>query len=134
MPAPFKFELVSPERVLLSTETAEEAIVPGIDGEFTVYVGHAPVVTTLNAGTTRVTTKEAVKEIFVNGGFAEVDPTSLTILAERAFITDAADPRFIEDELSATEKALAQADDDDARTHLARAIEQLKAIQAKHKL
>jgi F-type H+-transporting ATPase subunit epsilon len=75
-----------------------------------------------------------MKEIFINGGFAEVDPTSLTILAERAFITDAADPRFIEDELAATEKALAGADDDEARTHLARAIEQLKAIQAKHKL
>jgi F-type H+-transporting ATPase subunit epsilon len=133
MRAPFRFELVSPERVLLSTDSAEEAVVPGADGEFTVYSGHAPVVTTLNAGTVRVTTKQDVKEIFIDGGFAEVDPKSLTILAERAFLTDAVDVRQIDDTIAAVEKSLLKADSDEARAHLARAIDQLKLIQARRR-
>jgi F-type H+-transporting ATPase subunit epsilon len=131
MPGTFKFELISPERVLLSTDTAEEAIVPGGDGEFTVYVGHAPVITTLNAGTVRVTTKQDVKEIFIEGGFAEVDPTRLTILAERAFLADAVDIRQIDDTIAAIERSLQKAESDEARANFARGLDQLKLIQAR---
>lgn len=46
MAGTFKFELVSPERILMSVE-AEQVIVPGAEGQFTVLEGHAPVVSTL---------------------------------------------------------------------------------------
>ena len=98
MAGTFKFELVSPERVLLSAD-AEQAILPGADGVFTVLAGHAPVVTTLLPGVARITFAGGIKRIFVNGGFAEVGPDNVTVLAERAFITDDVDPRQIESEL-----------------------------------
>jgi F-type H+-transporting ATPase subunit epsilon len=129
MAGTFKFELVSPERVLMSVD-AEQVELPGGDGDFTVLPGHAPVITTLRPGTIHARTKDAKKGIYVKSGFAEVGPDKLVVLADNAFITDEVDIRFIEDELKATEAAQADAKDDDARRHLGVAIEQMKAIAA----
>jgi len=79
-----KFELVSPER-LLSSGNVQQVVVPGIEGEFTVLVNHAPVLSTLKPGVVTVTDENGIDErIFVRGGFAEVNPAGLTILAEEA--------------------------------------------------
>ncbi len=127
MAGTFKFELVSPERVLLSTD-AQEVILPGADGIFTVLAGHAPVITTLMPGVARITMAGGVKRIFVKGGFAEVGPDSVTVLAERAFITDEVDPRQIDAELDAAQKSLDGGLDDEAKMHITRAIEELRAL------
>lgn len=129
MAATFKFELVSPERVLMSSD-AEQVVVPGVEGQFTVLPDHAPVISTLAPGVIQVTTPDAKKGIFVQSGFADVTADSLTILAERAFIVDEVDPRQIQEELDAAQKALESADDDEARNHIGRAIEELKALHA----
>ena len=79
-----KFELVSPER-LLSSGDVQQVVVPGTEGEFTVLVNHAPVLSTLKPGVVTVTDEGGSDErIFVRGGFAEVNPAGLTILAEEA--------------------------------------------------
>jgi F-type H+-transporting ATPase subunit epsilon len=79
-----KFELVSPER-LLSSGDVRQVVVPGTEGEFTVLVNHAPVLSTLKPGVVTVTDESGNAErIFVRGGFAEVNPAGLTILAEEA--------------------------------------------------
>lgn len=127
MAGTFKFELVSPERILMSVE-AEQVIVPGTEGQFTVLQGHAPVISTLLPGVIHVTTPDFKKAIFVRSGFAEVTADQLTVLAERAFIVDEVDPRQLDDELQAAQQALDAADTDDARLHVTRAIEQLKAL------
>ncbi len=127
MAGTFKFELVSPERVLLSAE-AEQAILPGADGIFTVLQGHAPVITNLLPGVVRITLADGIKSIFVKGGFAEVSADSVTVLAERAFITDEVDPRQIEAELAAAQKSLDNGLDDDAKLHITRAIDELRAL------
>jgi len=127
MAGTFKFELVSPERVLLSAN-AEQAILPGAEGIFTVLVGHAPVVSTLLPGVARITLADGIKRIFVRGGFAEVGPEHVTVLAERAFITDEVDPRQIEAELDAAQKSLNDGLDDNARLHITRAIDELRAL------
>jgi F-type H+-transporting ATPase subunit epsilon len=127
MPALFKFELVSPERVLLSKDI-EQAQIPGADGEFTVLSGHAPVISTLLPGVVRVIMPDGIKNIFVKGGFVEVTPTSLTVLAERAFIVDEVDPRQLDKELDAAEADMKGADSDAARAHVGRAIEELRAL------
>ncbi len=127
MAGTFKFELVSPERVLLSAE-AQQAILPGADGIFTVLQGHAPVITNLLPGVVRITLADGIKSIFVKGGFAEVSPDSVTVLAERAFITDEVDPRQIEAELGAAQKSLDNGLDDDAKLHITRAIDELRAL------
>lgn len=127
MAGTFKFELVSPERVLLSAN-AEQAILPGAEGIFTVLVGHAPVVSTLLPGVARITLADGIKRIFVRGGFAEVGPEHVTVLAERAFITDEVDPRQIEAELDAAQKSLNDGLDDNAKLHITRAIDELRAL------
>jgi F-type H+-transporting ATPase subunit epsilon len=80
----FLFELVSPERLLLS-EQAVSVVVPGSEGQFMVLKGHAPVMTTLRPGLVEATLGGGrVERIFVRGGFADTTPEGLTILAEEA--------------------------------------------------
>lgn len=124
----FKFELVSPERVLIS-EPAEQVVLPGAEGQFTVLVGHAPVVSTLLPGVIHVTLTSSKKGIYIDGGFVEVNPEAVTVLAEHAFITDEADPRMLESALNKAEAALQETKDDEALRHLTTAIEQLKGLQ-----
>lgn len=130
MAGTFKFELVSPERILLS-DLAEEAVLPGAEGQFTVLAGHAPVVSTLLPGVIHVKLTVSTKGIYINGGFVEVNPEAVTVLAEHAFIVDEADPRQLEDALAKAEKALVETKDDEALRHLSCAIDQLKGLQRK---
>ena len=79
-----KIEIVSPERLVLS-EQAKSVVVPGADGYFTVMGEHAPLMSTLKPGFITVTdVNNVVHVFFVKGGFADVAPTGLTILAEEA--------------------------------------------------
>ncbi len=81
---PFHFELVSPERLLFSGDV-DQVIVPGSEGEFTVLANHSPLMTTLRPGIVAVEGGGAgAQRLFVRGGFADVAPTGLTILAEMA--------------------------------------------------
>lgn len=82
-----QFELVTPERAVLST-TAYMVEVPGSEGDMGVLHGHAPVMTTIRDGEVRVYASAGVvsQRIAVEGGFAEIGPESVTILAERAEI------------------------------------------------
>jgi F-type H+-transporting ATPase subunit epsilon len=129
MAGTFKFELVSPERVLLSVD-AEQVELPGGDGDFTVLAGHAPVIATLRPGTIHARTASGKKAIFVKSGFVEVRPDGVVVLADQAFVSDEVDVRLIETELLASEAALAAANDDEARRHHNLAIEQMRAIAA----
>ena len=126
----FKFELVSPERILMS-DVAEEAVLPGGEGQFTVMAGHAPVVSTLLPGVITVKMTASTKGIYIDGGFVEVNPESVTVLAEQAFIVDEADHRHLEELLKKAESALGDEKDDEALRHLSSAIEQLKGLQRK---
>ncbi len=79
-----KIEIVSPERLVIS-EQARSVTVPGAEGYFTVLGEHAPLMSTLKPGFITVTDMSNVAHVFyVRGGFADVAPTGLTILAEEA--------------------------------------------------
>jgi F-type H+-transporting ATPase subunit epsilon len=79
-----KLEIVSPERLLLS-ETVKSVTVPGADGYFTVLGDHAPLMTTLKPGFVTVVNNAGISHVYyVRGGFADVSPEGLTILAEEA--------------------------------------------------
>lgn len=129
MASTFKFELVSPERVLMSADV-DQVVVPGTEGDFTVLVGHAPVVATIRPGVIKVSQGTSAKQIFIRGGFAEVEPDRLTILAARALETSAADAGALGEELASAEAALAAAKDDDARWLAERAIAEIKGLQS----
>jgi F-type H+-transporting ATPase subunit epsilon len=82
--ATFHFDFVGPERTLYSGEVNAVQL-PGIEGEMTVMAGHAPVITSLRVGVIVVTESAgAGKRIYVRGGFADIGPTGVTVLAERA--------------------------------------------------
>ena len=78
------FELVTPAR-LVRSEEVYMVVVPGTEGEEGVLAGHAPFITTLKDGAVKVykTDGGSPEEIRVAGGFAEVTPQGLTVLAER---------------------------------------------------
>jgi F-type H+-transporting ATPase subunit epsilon len=80
---PFTFELVTPAR-LVRSEQVYQVDVPGSEGDFGVLEGHAPVMTTIRDGALRVykTAGAAPEEVQIEGGFAEVSATGLTVLAE----------------------------------------------------
>ena len=126
MAGTFKFELVTPERMALSQD-ATQVLVPGVEGEFTVLPGHAPVISALRPGVIEVVLPDASKtRIFVKGGFAEVDADHLTVLAERALAVESMDAAA---ELEAAEAELAAASDDASRLAAASAVERLKALR-----
>jgi len=125
----FKFELVSPERVLLSGD-AEQVVLPGSEGDFAVLVGHAPVIATLRPGVIDATVGGAKKRLFVKAGFAEVEPDRLTVLAQMALDLEQLDAKRVSAEIEAAEAELADAKDDQARMGAERVIESLKALQA----
>ena len=122
----FKFELVSPERVLMSQDV-EMVVVPGCEGVFAIMQGHEPTISTLRPGILDVTSAEGRKRIFVKGGLAQVNADATTILAEHSFVLDEADPSQTTAELDAVEAALKEANDEEALDHLTRAIEDIKA-------
>jgi len=77
------FSLVSPERELFSGEV-DQVDAPGSEGDFGVLVGHAPFMTTLKPGRVKAYDGPVTKTFDVRGGFADVTPQGLTILAEHA--------------------------------------------------
>lgn len=127
--ATFKFELVSPERILFSGD-AVSVIVPSIEGEMTVLAGHAPLVAVLKAGIVMVQTDASNgKEFFVKGGIAEVNATGLTILAEQARFIEDVNAEVLDAEIVTAETRLAGAKDEDEKKRLHDQIVQLQEFK-----
>ena len=110
MPELLHFDLVSPERILVS-EAVESVIVPGREGYFTVLARHAPFMSTLKPGLVQVRGVGGdVRRIFVRGGFADVTPAGLTILADQATRLEDLDSAELAEEIRSAEAELAGAD------------------------
>ena len=99
-----QFELVTPERLMLSTEV-EMVVVPGTEGNFGVLPGHSPLISTIRPGMIDIyQTRPTISErIFVVGGIAEVTPERCTVLAEEAMSSSELDRGAIEAELQVIE-------------------------------
>jgi F-type H+-transporting ATPase subunit epsilon len=127
--ATFRFDLVSPERILFAGDV-EQVDVPGSEGDFGVLAGHAPLVTTLRPGILTIFRPSERIEVVVTGGFAEVSPAGLTVLADMATPRDDFDLGRLAADIKDTEEDVADATNPDQRDKLARRLEQLKALQA----
>jgi F-type H+-transporting ATPase subunit epsilon len=103
-----QFELVSPERKLASV-AATAVQIPGIGGDFTAMPNHAPFLTTLRPGVVRVVTAGETTEYVVTGGFAEISPTTATILAEIAVPRAEADTTLVSDLADTAQRELTDA-------------------------
>ncbi len=122
------FELVSPERLLLS-EDVEMVVVPGAEGDFGVLPRHTPMISIVRPGVIRVFENGAVKEsIFVAGGFAEVTPERCTVLADLAMPVGEIDRAATEQQLKDAREDLADAKDDQARKVAEKAVAVAEAM------
>lgn len=127
--ATFRFELVSPERLLFSGEV-EEVIVPGVEGELTVLKDHAPLMTTLRPGIVTIgETGGKRTRLFVRGGFADVAPAGLTILAESAMPFEELDAAKIEIELQDANEVLAASKTEETRRLASERVDQLRSLE-----
>jgi F-type H+-transporting ATPase subunit epsilon len=130
----FRFELVSPERLLISEDVAQ-VDVPGAEGDFGVLPQHAPAISTLRAGILMVRGESGGdREVFVRGGFAEVRPDILTVLAEQAIPVEEIDEAVLAQEIQNAEEDVADAKDEltreKAEQHLSRLNEVIAALKA----
>jgi len=131
MPDPFKFELVSPERLLVSGNV-EQVIVPGSEGEMTVLAHHAPLLTTLRPGLLDIGFPGGGEHqrYFVRGGFAEVSPAGLTVLAETAIDLIELDAAQFAQAVKDAEEDVADATDDAIRDRAQTKLDHLRQVQA----
>jgi len=127
--ATFHFDLVSPEKLLVAGDV-EQVDVPGSEGDFGVLAGHAPLVTTLRPGILTVYREGGALRVVVNGGFAEVGASGLTVLADTAVAVEDFDLAVLAGEIKDTEEDVADTKDDWQRDKLAHRLDQLKALQA----
>jgi F-type H+-transporting ATPase subunit epsilon len=110
-----QFELVSPEKLLLS-EAVDMVVVPGTEGNFGVLPGHSLLISTVRPGVIDVYDGATIGErIFVSGGFAEVTPERCTVLADEAVPLSSLDAAAIETSMRTLEGALANLRDRAAR-------------------
>jgi F-type H+-transporting ATPase subunit epsilon len=128
--ATFSFELVSPER-LLFTGDVESVVVPGTEGEFTVLKDHAPLMSTLKPGIVTISESSAKQsKLFVRGGFADVNPAGLTILAETAVPLEELDAASIDGEIKNAQEDVADAATDESRRQAQEKLDQLRELRA----
>jgi F-type H+-transporting ATPase subunit epsilon len=128
MPDPFRFDLVSPEKMVFSGEV-EQVDVPGSEGDFGVLAHHAPLIAMLKPGILTIFGAGETQRVVVVGGFAEVNEEGLTVLADMAVPVEDFDRASLASQIKDTEEDVADASDDAERDAAREKLEQLKALQ-----
>lgn len=125
----FNFELVSPERLLVSGSVSA-VVIPASEGEMTVTANHAPTMTTIRPGVVTVTFADGKTDRYVVfGGFADIIPTGCTLLAESAVHADAFNREDIVRRIEVARTELAGATSDDQKFGIETYLAQLTTLQ-----
>ena len=131
----FRLEIVSAERSLFSGE-AKFVVVPGVDGELGIFPNHTPLLTKIKPGTLKFHAKEESEEtlFFVAGGFLEVQPTVVTVLADTVIRGEEIDQARAEEAKRIAEEAISKAPEDKialatAQAELSYAMAELRTLQ-----
>lgn len=128
--ATLHFELVAPERVVFSGEV-EAVMLPGTEGDMTVLPGHAPVMSALKTGFIVLTNHvNEGSRVLVRGGFAEINATGVTVLAERATPVEELTPEKIDREILDLGMMRDGSEDPQARDAAGAMIAQLEEAKA----
>ena len=123
------FDLISPERLLLSAQ-ADMVTVPGTEGYMGVMAGHSPLVSTLRAGMIDVQIVGKDYRYFIRGGFAEISPTKITVLAEEAISMTEMDLAVLDQRISDAQEDENAAKSDTDRQKAAQLVDDLKLVRA----
>lgn len=130
MAQPFQFELVSPERLLIS-EQVESVVIPATDGEMTVLANHAPVMTTIKPGVVTVQKAGGGTERYcVFGGFADILPSGCTLLAESAVPVSSIDRADLTQRIKDASEDVADAKEAKTRQKAEEYLSHLKTLEA----
>src|ERR1051326_8118016 len=130
MPDKVAFDLVSPERLLLSEE-ADMVTIPATDGYMGVLAGHMPLITTLKPGVIDVSGgTRGDQRFFVLGGFAEVPTTKPTVWAEEAMPMADVDTVALDERIRDAEEDIGLANNDAGRTRAVDTLDALKMLRA----
>lgn len=125
----FRFELVSPEKLVLAADV-RQVKVPGSEGDFGVLANHAPVMTSLRPGVLEMTTRSGnAKNFYVRGGFAEVTPEKLVILAQQIIDIEELNKGHLEQEIKDLEEDVTDAKNDEQRVKAEFALDRLKELE-----
>jgi len=109
------FELVSPEKLLMSAQ-ASMVVIPGTEGDFGILAGHTDIISNIRAGIVDVYRDEIIdRRVFVSGGVAEVSEDRCTILADEAIFLEEVDRKTAEDRLSGAQRTLDESQDEASR-------------------
>src|ERR1700742_44316 len=123
------FDLVSPERLLLSEE-ADMVTVPGTEGYMGVMAGHAPLVTTLRAGMIDMLDGGVDTRFFIRGGFAEINASKITVLADEAIPFTELDLAVLDQRIKDAQEDEIAAKNDADRQRAAQMVDDLKLVRA----
>ena len=126
--ATFHFDLVSPEKLAFSGEV-DQVDVPGVEGDFGVLAGHAPIVAVIRPGILTVISGGKHEKIIVLGGVAEMSEKGLTVLADVATSLEDLDRAQLADKISEMEAKLAEKDGDGLDREIER-LDHFKSIQS----
>jgi F-type H+-transporting ATPase subunit epsilon len=127
--AKLHFSLVSPERELYSGDV-DQVIVPGANGQFGALALHAPVMSVVQPGTIRILDGSVETRFYVGGGFADVGPQGVTLLAEDSVDLSRVDRAALTSQLSDAREDLRDAKDETHRRQAERTVARLEAILA----
>jgi F-type H+-transporting ATPase subunit epsilon len=127
--AKIAFDLVSPERLLLSVQ-ADMVTVPGAEGYMGVMAGHSPLVATLRAGMIDVLIDGKDDRYFIRGGFAEISPAKITVLAEEAIPMTELDLAVLDQRIADAQEDEIAAKTDRDRQAAGQMVDDLKLLRA----
>jgi len=125
--ATFHFDLVSPEKLAFSGEV-DQVDVPGMEGDFGVLAGHAPIVAAVRPGILTITTGDTHQKIIVLGGLAEMSEKGLTVLADVATSTAEIDHAMFAEMIADMEAKLAEKEGSEL-DHALERLDHFKSIQ-----
>jgi F-type H+-transporting ATPase subunit epsilon len=123
------FELVSPEKLLLS-KAVDMVTVPGTEGYMGVMAGHSPLVSTLRAGMIDMKDEGQDTRYFIRGGFVEINPGKVTVLAEEAIPMSEMDLAILDQRISDAQEDEIAAKTDADRARAAQMVDDLKLVRA----
>jgi F-type H+-transporting ATPase subunit epsilon len=115
---------------MLFSGPVNSVVVPGVDGDFQVFAGHAPVISSMRSGVVAVDGAEGALRLFVRGGFAEVNAAAVTILADHAVNLAEVDNAKLAADIRNAEEDVADANSDEARARAASRLDGLRALEA----
>jgi len=125
--ATFHFDLVSPEKLAFSGEV-DQVDIPGMEGDFGVLAGHAPVIAAIRPGILTITTGGAHQKVIVLGGLAEMSDKGLTVLADVATSIEELDRARFADTIGEMEAKLAEKEGDEL-DHAIERLDHYRSIQ-----